>query len=273
MAFLFENFKNQLKRFPVVYNWVYKPIDLIRRIRKHGFVSVPTYLVVKKIEMKMESSNQKQSNVICPCCDWHGKCFFPLDLKTRYRVSAKCPRCGSRERTRAYFLYYYHIEKFPKVTKTILMVSEEPRLKNYLFKDYKGFLINCDIRPVDVTLRADLTKLSLKNECADVVLCHHVLEHILNDRDAIEELKRVTKFDGIVYISVPQNYDLDKTVEWGKANARMSCHVREYGKDFIERLGCFTVEVIDVATFWGFEQRKKWGLDETEILYKCTKGK
>ena len=52
-------------------------------------------------------------------------------------------------------------------------------------------------------LNEDITKNSLKNNFADIIILGDVLEHILNYGDAIKEAERILKRRGIIFCSVP----------------------------------------------------------------------
>ncbi len=52
-------------------------------------------------------------------------------------------------------------------------------------------------------LCGDLIRLPYRNECFDFVSALDVLEHIKNDEDAVSEISRVLKRNGIVIITVP----------------------------------------------------------------------
>jgi SAM-dependent methyltransferase len=94
-------------------------------------------------------------------------------------------------------------------------------------------------------LQEDVTALSLDDGCADFVLCHRVLEHVLDDRCALSEFRRVIRPGGILNISVPQSMNLATTNEWIVQDASHHGHVRQYGRDFEQRLSAagFRVEV------------------------------
>ncbi|MBD3272515.1 MAG: methyltransferase domain-containing protein, partial [Elusimicrobia bacterium] len=50
---------------------------------------------------------------------------------------------------------------------------------------------------------ADVRTLPLKSKSCDVAFCNHVLEHIADDSDVLEEMKRILSDTGIGIISVP----------------------------------------------------------------------
>ena len=73
-------------------------------------------------------------------------------------------------------------------------------------------------------LNEDITKTSLKNGFADIVILGDVLEHISNYNEAIKEAKRVLKRKGIIFCSVP--YDTNFSL-W-KPLFNLYCLIRGY---------------------------------------------
>src|SRR5690606_10679009 len=51
--------------------------------------------------------------------------------------------------------------------------------------------------------RYDITQIPAENEFFDLIICYHILEHIENDKKAMEELQRVLKPSGICIIQTP----------------------------------------------------------------------
>ncbi len=65
-------------------------------------------------------------------------------------------------------------------------------------------VINLDIFPFkDVTLVTDATKLPIKDNSVDMIITESTLEHIPDVELAIQEICRVVKPGGFVYISIP----------------------------------------------------------------------
>src|SRR3989338_5068361 len=52
-------------------------------------------------------------------------------------------------------------------------------------------------------LKNDVTKLQFTNKSFDCVICIEVLEHIENDRKAIQEISKILNEDGLLIVSVP----------------------------------------------------------------------
>jgi ubiquinone/menaquinone biosynthesis C-methylase UbiE len=122
----------------------------------------------------------------------------------------------------------------------------------------------------------DITELIITGEMYDLVICYHVLEHVLEDSKAIKELYRVTKTGGHCIIQTPfkegaiyENPSIDtdalRLQHFGQKD-----HVRIYSvTGLCERLtSCgFQVSVKE------FEElpNSKHGFNTHEAIIICTK--
>ena len=115
----------------------------------------------------------------------------------------------------------------------------------------------------------------------DFFICSHVLEHIPDDRKALQELFRVLKPSGTGIAMVPINLGIERTLEdpsitdiagrWKYFG--QDDHVRMYAKkEFISRLESagFKTTLLDVDYF-GAEAFKKAGIYPSTVLYVVTK--
>jgi SAM-dependent methyltransferase len=103
-----------------------------------------------------------------------------------------------------------------------------------------------------VTHKVDITRVPLPDASYDVVMAHHVLEHIDDDAQAMRELFRLLKPGGVGVLSVPINASRQRTYENAGvtspaervAHFSAEDHKRYYGLDFADRLGAvgFAVE-------------------------------
>jgi len=82
----------------------------------------------------------------------------------------------------------------------------------------------------------DLHNLGFPDECFDLILCSHVLEHVRDDGKCQRELYRVLKASGTAILPVPINPELGRTIEFGRPRHDLCGHRREYGKDYFVRL-------------------------------------
>ena len=115
----------------------------------------------------------------------------------------------------------------------------------------------------------------------DIIICNHVLEHILHDTQALSELFRTLKPKGWAILQVPFDPTLSKTLEDPSINSASEQyeifgdidHVRIYGKDYANRLqnAGFIVR-IDNSITQNHELVKKYGLLKEEPIFFCEKG-
>jgi predicted SAM-dependent methyltransferase len=116
-----------------------------------------------------------------------------------------------------------------------------------------------------------------------VIICNHVLEHIIDERRAMYELYSILKQGGWAILQVPISVSLESTYEdfsiitpsereqvFGQAD-----HVRIYARDYTQRLEQvgFAVDIFDWTAnnhcFGG--QKNKFGLIEDERVYCARK--
>jgi len=92
---------------------------------------------------------------------------------------------------------------------------------------------------------ADATKkIPFKTGSFDAVFAVDSLEHMKSDRKALEEMKRVTKPDGVIYLSVPAYPILSSY--WDK----MLGHYRRYSKKNLKHLAASTGLKIERLTYY-----------------------
>jgi SAM-dependent methyltransferase len=123
--------------------------------------------------------------------------------------------------------------------KSILHVAPEVESRRWLKEhaaDLRLTYTTLDAFGAGEDLRADLTELTLPDGCFDLVICHRVLEHVLDDGAALREIHRVLRTGGRLETSVPQSMQLLTTNEWVIQDESHHGHVRQYGRDFEARL-------------------------------------
>lgn len=128
--------------------------------------------------------------------------------------------------------------------KKVLHIAPEPEPRGWL-------QANCSYHVMETSLgsgadiAADITELPIPDRSFDVILCHRVLEHVLDDISAMREMFRILVPGGVANLSVPQATHREETAEWLVSDESHDGHVRQYGWDFGQRLESvgFSVQV------------------------------
>lgn len=228
------------------------------------------------------------SEVECPICGSEYRVF--ASFGNPKRINAKCINCGSLERHRLMWLYLNEKTELLTGKRSLRLLHFAPqrmfydRFCNHPMIDY----VPCDLFPEIYKsdgeceiVKVDITDIPFDNESFDVILCSHVLEHIPDDLEAMNELKRVMHKDGWGIFQVPLSYNRSKTYEdfsitsdreREKAFGQYD-HVRIYGRDYIERLESVGLKVkpdIFVKSF-DTDTSYRFGLMSKEVIHFCTK--
>jgi SAM-dependent methyltransferase len=231
----------------------------------------------------------------CPFCGGRFRKLDPRGLKNDvyqkqdvvpegYRENATCPRCLSSDRERLAWIYIKTQTELLKTGGAVLHVAPDRNLADALdrisgvaqtrgdkfTKGYEGDFY------ADGTKDMDVTKLRLPEKSFSVVLCNHVLEHVIQDRKALREIFRVLKPGGWAMLQVPVSHSLRRTVDGPAALSRQDRerrfgqfdHVRMYARqDYPKRIeeAGFEVDVIRPASV-GIRV-KKYALHPREELF------
>ncbi len=221
----------------------------------------------------------KGNNVECPVCEHKFRKFLPYGNKGE--DNRLCPYCLTLERHRLLWLYLKEKTNFfTDKLKMLHIAPEQPFLKRF------RNLPNIDYTTADLLspiadIKMDIQQMPIKDETYDVVMCNHVLEHVENDIKAMKEIYRVLKKGGWAILQVPINYDREKTYEDfsitdPKERERIFGqydHMREYGRDYPERLRSVGFKVIEDDFIKTLPPQKieYYKLDPQEIIYYCIK--
>lgn len=241
-----------------------------------------------KFTKKKKIKNLLGNNVCCPICKTGFKKFEPYGVPLR--ENAKCPYCGSFERHR--LLWKYMEEKTDifnsEIPKKILHFAPERFYYETFSRQKNTHYFPCDINPEKYDLpgktkvmKVDITSIPFENNYFDVVLCNHVLEHIPDDKKAMQELYRVMKKGAWGIFQVPINYSQFLTYEdWSITDPKerekafgQSDHVRWYGLDYKQRLESAGFVVVSDEYAKKFQKPEiiKFGILPNELIYYCQK--
>lgn len=229
----------------------------------------------------------------CPICDSHLSRLRPFGLKIPvlsekkvigggYRLNAQCPVCYSTDRER--LLYLYLSKKTNIFTEKVKLLHVAPEgglstiIKKYSNIDY----LTADIASNTVMVKMDITKINYPDKSFDVIICNHVLEHIIDDTKAMKELYRILKPGGWGILQVPMSLSLNKTYEdfsVTTASEReevfgQSDHVRIYAIDYVDRLKESGFQVSPFK-WWNDKEfansKNKYGLIRGESVFLVNK--
>jgi predicted SAM-dependent methyltransferase len=138
--------------------------------------------------------------------------------------------------------------------------------------DYTTTDLNSPIADV----KADICHLPFEDDSYDVILCNHVLEHILDDEKAMKELYRVLKPGGWGVFQIPQDLKRETTFEDNTITDKKERtkifgqydHVRVYGLDYFDKLRDvgFKVEAVDYSKNLTAEDIHKYRLAPGELI-------
>lgn len=160
---------------------------------------IPQNVLVKNEEnfRKILKPLYKGKNHQCNVCETQLKNFAKLS-----NGDLICPVCGSISRTRR--LYKILTEEF--MTSNITVLDFSPF--RILYRKWKK-KTNIQYFATDfgtdfiADYRYDITDIDCKDETFDLIICYHILEHIVDDKKAMSELYRVLKKSGTILIQTP----------------------------------------------------------------------
>lgn len=199
-------------------------------------------------------------NYYCNICQKSAAFFWTLETNCELfkfkkvvgggaRENAICPFCNSMDRFR-WFQYVLETQTdiYTRQNK-ILHFAPEPQIADKIRQKNPEYL-SADIVEGMADVVEDITSLSFPNQTFDYIIFNHVLEHIKEEGNALQEVKRCIKSTGKIILSVPICWD-EKTFErddvftpkerekyYGQID-----HVRLYGYDFQQRMEEYGFEV------------------------------
>ncbi len=253
---------------------------------------------IKEIRQKILGFYYSGTNYYCPFCKKSfrkmltgGSKHPVLEEKqiigSGYRQNCVCPKCLSTDRDRLIFLYLKEKTNIFSEKLKVLHISPSISLKKFIsslpnidyttgIKYHEGFYYSKNSAILDIT------DIPFKNNEFDIIICNHVLEHILDDKKAMTELFRVLKPDGWAILQVPISHILkttyeDKNITTTKEREKyfgQFDHVRIYGQDYIKRLEDvgFKVETHNPnKENWGISDITKYAINPDEDIFIARK--
>ncbi len=202
----------------------------------------------------------------CNICNKKVKSFLsPLQI---------CPACGSLPRNRR--LWQILNEEYLKKGITILDFSPSRCLYRKHKKNNYHYTSTDLSNNFIADKRYDITNIPVANNSYDLIICYHILEHVIDDKKAMMELLRTLKPNGTCLIQTPfkegniyEDYSITSPVDREKYFGQDD-HVRWYSADGLQQrltnIG-FVVEALHFKE----QPENIYGFDGDEIVLICTK--
>ena len=208
----------------------------------------------------------------CPLCGCQRRKFIPYGY-VKPRENALCPNCLSLERHRLLWLWLLResdIGRGAMALPRLLHIAPEVALMRKFRKMYareKERYVTADLESPLADMHFDVQEIPIEDGSFDCVICNHILEHVEDDRKALDEIYRVLRKGGWGVILSPVELEREKTFEDDTITDREERtrifgqydHRRIYGRDYAERLQEAGFEVYDIPykeAFTAAEQQR-----------------
>jgi predicted SAM-dependent methyltransferase len=191
-----------------------------------------------------------------------------------------CPFCLSQDRERLYMIYLLQTLRDTEGPVRILDFAPNNAFSARLRKHPKCLYTSVDLTRTDVDLNIDICNMSsFENGRFHFIICSHVLEHVEDVAQALQEIHRVLCLGGRAIIMVPLFWDVFETVEDTSITSPVrrrrlfgqDDHVRLFARhDFVNSIEAagFTVQQLLPRDFDG-ELLHQNAIPDNSILYVC----
>ena len=184
-----------------------------------------------------------------------------------------CPRCGSLSRNRR--TWEMIAPDIISKELTVLDFSPSRTLYRVMKSNLKGNYYSSDLSGDFISdYQFDITKIDTEDNRFDLVICYHILEHVIDDLQAMRELHRVTKKGGLCLIQTPfkegEVYeDLNITSEQERLiHFGQIDHVRIYSVESLRNRLTECGFLVEVKEFSELENNK-FGFHTQEVILIC----
>lgn len=206
--------------------------------------------------------------------------FLPYGYE-KVRENVLSPSTLSLERHRLFWLYVKNETTFFSEKHKVLHFAPEQAFYKRFRKLKNIIYTTTDLISPLADVKADICELPFESNTYDFIICNHVLEHIPNDTQAMQEVYRVLKPGGTAILQVPYEANREVTFEDDsitdpKERAKIFGqydHVRVYGMDYFEKLAAvgFKVTAVDYTKTLSEAEIDTFRLAKGELLPVCSK--
>ena len=192
-----------------------------------------------------------------------------------------CPQCYSIDRERLFAWYMKKHLLFAK-DEAILDFAPSKGFSNWVKQNYDCKYVTADLFIEGMDVKTDIENMDVFTDNSfDLVICSHIMEHVKNDQQAMNEIFRVLKKPARAIIMTPILIDFDSVDEdpsctdvserWRRFG--QDDHIRLYSKKiFTERLEKAGFRVKQITSMdIPVADINKYGLPENIVLYICNK--
>lgn len=210
------------------------------------------------------------SKCSCNVCGWSGSDWYEKAMGQSI-IPRVCPRCDSKSRQR---LLKLMLEQADFINSNARLIHVSPHHGERWISKWMGLkrvdYLSIDISPGVAMKVMDLTAMDFQDGVIDIIVCCHVLEHIENDLQAIQEIYRVLRNNGVALLQVPIYGDVTEKVD--TPTQADSFHIWHPGHDYYKRyeqvgfkVSSFGVDKLDNFLV------DKLALSSNDIIHICTK--
>ena len=208
-----------------------------------------------KLENAQKTITTLKNETLCPICGSQNTLVKGGVVK---RDKAYCSKCGSFERHR--FLYFIYNFLFLNTSKKIklLHIAPENNLYKLIKKNQLIEYVALDINPeqyplVKECIQGDVRNMPFDDKSFDVIIHNQVMEHIVEEKQFIDECVRVLKDNGVMIINIPYSPEIKTTFEDINITTEeereklyyQKDHVRLYGQDMLQKYDYLDITRLD----------------------------
>ncbi len=153
--------------------------------------------------------------MFCRVCENDVTAFLPYGLPPRL---GRCPHCDAKPRSRA--MHWYLGEKTGALVGRGCEVLEVGPSRiamrahlavlgrvRYTAIDTRSLKFHASLTAPHRFLRMDVTRMRFADSAFDLILCNNVLPYVADFRQALAELRRCLKADGVAILNTPMQGD------------------------------------------------------------------